>query len=95
MITVLVILIKSKRPLTLTEFNTMLALKQTDRIKENFQPRLQFNISRRLKRICGPIMRIFNGRVYLIHQTAKEFLVKPAEIERITLQTWKHNLDPA
>ncbi|KAJ5485841.1 hypothetical protein N7530_000141 [Penicillium desertorum] len=93
---VLAVLIGSQRPLSLIEFNLALALRQNDYSMDDAQPRLQFDIFRRLKGVCGPFVKISNGRVYLIHQTAKEFLVRPPGAqERLLPCSWKHCLDPA
>lgn len=91
---ILHILIATRRPLTLTELNIALGMLPTDSITSwnNIKGRLQFRIARTLKSICGPFVRISNGTVYLVHQTAKEFLVRPSNIERPISSSWRQSL---
>ncbi|KAJ9156533.1 ankyrin [Pleurostoma richardsiae] len=92
---ILAILVGAPRPMTLTELNMALSLRNTDRSKADVQPRMQFDVFRRLKGVCGPFIKLVNEKVYLIHQTAKEFLLRPPGIDRPLPSTWKHCLDPA
>ena len=51
--------------------------------------------------MCGLFIAKIESKVYLIHQTAREFLVAKAELEQTAaiassqLQIWKHSLRPA
>jgi hypothetical protein len=90
----LAVLVASRRPLTLKELNMALSIRATDKSGNDIKPRLQFNMSRKVKGLCGPFVRVTNGRVYLVHQTAKEFLIKPPDVERPFPFSWKHCLDP-
>ncbi|CAD6449161.1 68ffa22f-365d-404d-aa21-12ceb35b2acf [Sclerotinia trifoliorum] len=46
-----------------------------------------------LRSLCGLFIRIEGGKVYLIHQTAKEFLVE-TQSEKRKENFWKHCLQP-
>jgi hypothetical protein len=72
---ILAILVAARRPLTLKEVNIALAIQATDCSESNFQRRLQFDIARRLNGVCGAFIRITNSKDYLIHQTAKKYLL--------------------
>lgn len=47
-----------------------------------------------IKSLCGPFVRISSSHVYLVHQTAKEFLVQQQKPTGITPSGWKHSLPP-
>lgn len=47
----------------------------------------------RIKNICGLLVTIDNGSVFLIHQTAKEFLIQEDDMSHKS-DTWKHSFDP-
>ncbi|KAJ5690844.1 hypothetical protein N7462_005236 [Penicillium macrosclerotiorum] len=44
----------------------------------------------RIKNVCGLFVTINNGSIFLIHQTAKEFLMKDDDMDQ-TSETWKHS----
>lgn len=46
-----------------------------------------------LRNLCGLFIQIVDSKVYLIHQTAKEFLMETV-MERKIPGTWKHCLEP-
>ncbi|KAJ5986958.1 hypothetical protein N7451_011323, partial [Penicillium sp. IBT 35674x] len=47
----------------------------------------------RIKNVCGLLVTIDNGSVFLIHQTAKEFLIKDDHTSHRS-DTWKHSFSP-
>ncbi|KAJ5903859.1 hypothetical protein N7504_006242 [Penicillium tannophilum] len=47
----------------------------------------------RIKNVCGLLVTIDNGFVFLIHQTAKEFLIKDDDTSHKS-DTWKHSFSP-
>ncbi|KAK4451259.1 hypothetical protein QBC34DRAFT_484100 [Podospora aff. communis PSN243] len=77
---VLSILATSRRTLSLEEVEIALAVRPQDDFVWQVQQRRQFDISRRLHAVCGPLIRITNGCVSFIHQTAAEFLIRPPGI---------------
>ncbi|RYP53694.1 hypothetical protein DL768_001377 [Monosporascus sp. mg162] len=77
---VLSIIAASRRALTLSEVNSALAVRPGDTSREQVERRRQFDISRRLYSICGPFIRVSHGTVSFIHQTAKEFLIRPPAV---------------
>lgn len=71
------IILAAERPLTLSEMNLALnieeghsSFKDVDLIPEDVFPTY-------IKNICGLFVTIYDSKVYLLHQTAKEFLVPP------------------
>jgi hypothetical protein len=88
------VLVTSLRPLTLEELNMALSIRGTDRSRSDVEPRLEPAIDRTIKRICGPFIRVIDSKVYLVHQTAKEFLIKQSNTIDLQGDSWKHCLDP-
>lgn len=48
----------------------------------------------RVKSICGLFIYTDRSKVFLIHQTAKEFLRWNQDISEITVGMWQHSLKP-
>jgi ankyrin repeat domain-containing protein 50 len=82
------------RPLSLKEIAVVLYITQKAETYEDLelQEDKQFKIT--IRHLCGLFVTIVNNRVFLIHQTAKEFLIKPPDIETAFTGSWKHLLDP-
>lgn len=91
----LTLLVTALRPLTLEELNIALHLRETDRSIEDLKSRLEPAMGRKIKGLCGPFIRVIDSRVHLVHQTAKEFLVKPYNNATPLKNSWKHCLEPA
>jgi ankyrin repeat protein len=75
-IRVLQIVATTSRPLTLREFNIALAISTTESSIDRIVGRLQHDLPRFLLKLCGPFIRIRSDQVHLVHQTAKDFLLK-------------------
>src|SRR5271154_3361202 len=50
-------------------------------------------LERRIRHLCGLFVFINHSRIYLIHQTAREFLIKRGGIHEWH-SGWRHSLDP-
>ncbi|KAF9769926.1 hypothetical protein IL306_012583 [Fusarium sp. DS 682] len=79
---ILSIIAASRRALTLDEIDVALAVRSDDRFIRQVQNRCQFDIERRLYAVCGPFIRVRNGTVSFIHQTATEFLLRSPDVPR-------------
>jgi len=64
----------SIRPLSLDEVRILLALKDPQQSIASIEVDSQPNIQETIETILGPLIRISEGRVYFVHQTAKDFL---------------------
>ncbi len=73
---VLGVLAASRRGMTLEEVDLALAVRVGDAEAEQVRGRRQFDVERRLYAVCGPLIRVVNGVVGFVHQTAVEFLVR-------------------
>ena len=85
------------RPLTLIEMNRALSIHDDGRLAKLTPSQSFTGIVRGL---CGLFISIKNEKIYLIHQTAKEFLTREnatGEFDRSVdsrNETWKHSLEP-
>ncbi|KAK6523270.1 hypothetical protein TWF694_006159 [Orbilia ellipsospora] len=70
------IVIAAERPLTLKEMNLALFLKETDKSYTNIEFQSEKRFAEYMRSLCGLFVIITDSRVYLLHQTAKEFLVR-------------------
>ena len=83
----------ASRPLTLTKMNRALSIKENGCVAALVPPQSFENVVRNL---CGLFISIQHKRIYLIHQTAKEFLIHENVIEPVSSGngSWKHSLEP-
>ena len=92
------IVVAATRPLSLKEMNVAFAIKSSDQSNEDLD--LEPDICGTIKDLCGPFVKFIDSKIYLVHQTAKEFLIKKSFVElshnaNLSLGLWKHSLDPA
>ncbi|KAJ6784126.1 hypothetical protein PWT90_07276 [Aphanocladium album] len=71
------IIVAAEQPLTLAEMQVAMAIRETDKCYEDLADRLVSEKAFResISSICSLFITIFKRKIYLIHQTAKEFLV--------------------
>jgi ankyrin repeat protein len=69
------ILVGSPRQLTLDEFNILLAIDNTHKTMADVEADCQPSIGRTIQGILGPLVRVVDSKVFLVHQSAKEFLL--------------------
>jgi ankyrin repeat domain-containing protein 50 len=88
------IIVSAIRPLTLREMNTALAIDKGSKSQEelDLEPEDRFYIT--VRNVCGLFVHVIDSRIYLIHQTAKDFLVKNDTIQPSRMGIWKHSLEP-
>ena len=93
------------RPLSVGEMSLIMAIEGThksyDEVKEELEPEERFQGT--LRDLCGLFVVIIDTKIYLLHQTAKEFLVREDSASlknpsRLNSQyaslKWKHSLQP-
>ncbi|KAK2778956.1 ankyrin repeat protein [Colletotrichum kahawae] len=74
------LLLASSRPLTLEEINTAFTIRSDHQTSAEISQDSQNAIALTIQGILGPLIRISDNRVALIHQTAKEFLLRPSHL---------------
>ncbi|CAG8909907.1 unnamed protein product [Penicillium egyptiacum] len=73
---VLEIIVAARRPLTTVEIAMALGIATSPQSRTAAEARLDSSrIGKKLRRLCGLFIFIKNSKIYLIHQTAREFLI--------------------
>ncbi|KAH8126381.1 ankyrin repeat-containing domain protein [Trichoderma asperelloides] len=94
---VLHIIVGAIRPLTLKEMNlALLILQHSRRSNSNLELKPENRFRQELRDICGLFITIIDSKIYLLHQTAREFLLQNNKnpIESVHQDfTWKHSLN--
>lgn len=97
---VLHIVVAAERPLSLPEMAVALAITENHRSYSELEGNLLLpdRLHHTVREACGLFVVIKDSRVYLLHQTAKEFLVRrsSSEIARTSQDSleWQHSLCP-
>lgn len=94
---ILQIVIAATRPLDLKEMDVILAMNENIRQYNDLDLEGEIHIKQRIRNTCGLFLRVSDTKIYLIHQTAKEFLVakKPDHMHsesRIRPKQWNNSL---
>ena len=91
------IIISAARPLTLREMNTAMTVEATCSSYKDLDvaPEEKYKVT--IRNLCGLFVTIIDSRIYLIHQTAKEFLLSNSNStissrDQNHPHTWKHSL---
>lgn len=85
------IVVAATRPLSVEEINLALHIDEEDKSFDqiDFEPAIESVV----RELCGPLLKVFDSRVYLVHQTAKEFLIKKMDGDVTDESVWRHSLD--
>ncbi|ETR97107.1 ankyrin, partial [Trichoderma reesei RUT C-30] len=74
------IVVAAERPLSLAEMDLALAIQHSHKSYEEVPGRPEARVSAYIRHICGLFVTITDKKIYLLHQTAKEFLVTRASM---------------
>jgi ankyrin repeat protein len=93
----LAIICVATRPLTINEISLALTMEPDDKTYEDLEKHSEDWSKAWIRNLCGLFISVIDGRVYLLHQTAKEFLMAENYDIRLTSdrpsdQIWKHSL---
>lgn len=90
--TILQIVVGARRPLTTGEMTIALELSLSETSLQTLKSldRNKFRLESRISQWCGLFVFVNHSRVYLIHQTAKEFLLNNRNDGLIDTIGWKH-----
>jgi hypothetical protein len=72
--TILQCVVWALRPLILQELQVAIAIRPEDVSLESLEEEMELNLSKTLLRNFGPMLKIENDTVHLVHQSAKDFL---------------------
>ena len=89
---ILQIVVAARRPLLLEEINIAQGIRPGMSSSKDLTRYLLSDAGNSVKHLCGLFLRIIDSRIYLIHQTAKEFLVNESETTPLRSGKWKHSL---
>ncbi|KAH7000503.1 ankyrin repeat-containing protein [Ilyonectria destructans] len=97
---ILHIIAAAERPLSLQEMAVALALEESHRSHSDLDPELEAEdrFKKRIRDVCGLFVAIVDSKVYLFHQTAREFLIQTTSPNafgdvRLALQ-WQNSFSP-
>ena len=89
---VLYIIVGAVRPLSLAEMNIAFVIKPKDRDYDHLD--LEPAIERTIRNLCGLFVKVVDSKIYLVHQTAREFLIRFNNPPIENLYVWQNSLDP-
>ncbi|OTA59075.1 hypothetical protein K449DRAFT_448129, partial [Hypoxylon sp. EC38] len=89
------IVVVARRPLSLGEMAVVLAIKENHKTYTDLDLEPEKRFCQKIREICGLFITIANSRIYLLHQTAKEFLVNYQPLHKPARHClrWKHSLE--
>ena len=85
------LILAASRPLTLTEMNIAINTNCSTRTEEDFNLSPPEDFELYIRELCGLFISIYNGGVYFLHQTAREFLLADTLIAP-KLKAWQHSI---
>jgi hypothetical protein len=72
---VLAIILAATRPLTLSEMSIAMEVDEKTKSSDDLDLEQEDDFKSRLRSWCGLFVSVYHGRIYFLHQTAREFLV--------------------
>ena len=88
------IIVGAEAALTLEELNVAMAIEDESKCYKDLELESAKAFELRIKIICGLFIYIDRSRVFLIHQTAKEFLEWNQQVSEPPADVWQHSLKP-
>ncbi|RYC65780.1 hypothetical protein CHU98_g423 [Xylaria longipes] len=87
------IILAAGRPLTILEMNVALNVDYTSKSIHDLDLEEEEDFKSRLRSWCGLFVSIHHGKIYFLHQTAREFLLAVPSPGTIPLGThWQHSI---
>lgn len=90
------IVVAAKRPLSLAEMALALSIREGHKSYPDVKVEPEKRFRRTVRELCGLFVTVSDSKIYLLHQTAREFLVCTEFCESIQTPTaelqWKHSL---
>ena len=92
-------ILAAQRPLTLREMNMAFNIETGQKSREEVDLCPEELFGSYVKNLCGLIVRIFDSKVFPLHQTVKEFLLPRAMSIDVVKSidsngVWKHSMEP-
>lgn len=89
---ILYVIFGAARPLSLEEMNVAFVIKPEDRHYERLN--LESAIETIIRKLCGFFVKVIDSKIYLVHQTAREFLIDINNSRTEDLDMWQNSLNP-
>jgi len=90
------IILAARRPLTLQELNVALVISPQQTTFQELESELKSPMENYIKATSGHFIRIVHNQVYLVHQTARDFLLQREEDSKVShLGPWYRSLNEA
>lgn len=91
------LILSASRPLTLRETNVAMTIEASSASYDDLDIVSEDKWKVIIRNLCGLFVTVVDSRVYLIHQTAREFLLSHSEpgiskLDRAHSQQWKHSV---
>ena len=87
----LTLILAANRPLTLTEMNIAIRV-DLGSTPEDLELASSSAFESYLRNLCGLFVSVYNGRVYFLHQTAREFLLADGASTVPKPTAWQHSI---
>ncbi|KAK4223637.1 ankyrin repeat-containing domain protein [Podospora fimiseda] len=90
----LAIILAAGRPLTVPEMNVAVNIDESSQAIHNIDMEEEEDFKSRLRSWCGLFVSIHHGKIYFLHQTAREFLLAnlPSSTTISTELQWHHSI---
>ncbi|KAI3333003.1 hypothetical protein F4824DRAFT_275426 [Ustulina deusta] len=86
------IILAASRPLTLSEMNVAVNVDNAAKSIHDLDLEEEEDFKKRLSSMCGLFVSIHHGKVYFLHQTAREFLLGAPTTTIPSRGPWKHSI---
>ena len=89
------IVLAGQKPFTLQEMNTALAITEDCVSIDDLELEPEPTFPETVRELCGLFISVSDSRIYLIHQTAGEFLLassSESQLVPVTQGTWRHSI---
>lgn len=92
---ILHMVVAANTPLTVADMATAVAVLDRKSPEDQLEIEPEHRTKRSIREICGLFITIIDSRIYLLHETARDFLVyREGKSEPIPDLTWKASLNP-
>ncbi|KAK0717711.1 hypothetical protein B0T26DRAFT_802768 [Lasiosphaeria miniovina] len=88
------IIVAARLPLSLREVATALAIEDGHKSRRDIKFISENQFHQTIRDICGLFVSVIDSRLYLLHQTARQFLIRPPSPQPSTFE-WQYSLCPA
>ncbi|KAI0398779.1 ankyrin [Xylaria palmicola] len=87
------IILAASRPLTILEMNVAVNIDDTSKSIDDLDLEEEEDFKSRLRSWCGLFVSIYHGKIYFLHQTAREFLLEPSSPSTVLRGVnWQHSI---